>query len=197
FDSDTEDIFERQIQFITKARIPMAMVGPLNAMPNTQLWDRLISEGRLHADFDGDNLGFCNFETKLPAVTLVRGYREVLATLYAPSNFFGRMYELIDSMKGGRNATLGRLNLKTKLKFFFPLIGALVQLGVKDQNRKEYWRFMLWVWNHHRDKFLFALCRAITGYHFITYTSEVMVPRLTALEHQLEKQQQLTPVAVS
>ncbi|MFX8373864.1 B12-binding domain-containing radical SAM protein, partial [Acinetobacter baumannii] len=47
FDSDQDDIFIRQIEFITKARIPMAMVGALNAMPATQLWQRLKAEGRL------------------------------------------------------------------------------------------------------------------------------------------------------
>jgi len=68
--------------------IPMAMVGPLNAMPNTQLWARLQKEGRLQADSHGDNLAFCNFETTMPALDLVRGYRTVLATLYSPANFF-------------------------------------------------------------------------------------------------------------
>ena len=41
FDNDPEDIFERQIEFIRKSAIPMAMVGMLNALPDTQLWKRL------------------------------------------------------------------------------------------------------------------------------------------------------------
>ena len=189
FDSDAEDIFERQIQFITAARIPMAMIGPLNAMPNTQLWVRLQDEGRLRTDFQGDTFGFCNFVTKLPALTLVRGYRTVLATLYSPTNFFARLYDLFDSLDCSRNKTLGRLSLSTQLRWFVPLIKALVWLGLMDRNRGEYWRFMLWVWRNHRDKFLFALCRTITGYHFIQYTSEVMVPRLTLLEAELQEQE--------
>jgi radical SAM superfamily enzyme YgiQ (UPF0313 family) len=195
FDHDTEDIFQQQIEFITAARIPMAMVGPLNAMPNTQLWVRLQKEGRLSADFDGDNLGFCNFETTMPALDLVRGYRTVLATLYSPRNFFSRLYDLIGSLKGSRNETLGRLNMVTRIKFLVPLLGALVQLGIVDRHRNEYWRFMTWVWWNHRDKFLFALCRAITGYHFIRYTAEVMVPRLTLLEGELKQKGELLKVA--
>jgi len=185
FDHDTEEIFQSQIEFITAAKIPMAMIGPLNAMPNTQLWDRLKREGRLVTDFTGDNLALPNFTTTIPALSLVRGYRTVLTSLYSATNFFGRLYDLIGSVKGGRNKTLGRLNLRTRLKFGFPLISALIYLGVVDRDRKEYWRFMLWVWRYHPDKWLYALCRAITGYHFIRYTKDVMVPRLTLVEREL------------
>jgi radical SAM superfamily enzyme YgiQ (UPF0313 family) len=40
FDNDPEDIFERQIRFIRESAIPLAMVGLLNALPDTQLWRR-------------------------------------------------------------------------------------------------------------------------------------------------------------
>jgi hypothetical protein len=184
FDSDTEDIFQRQIEFITQARIVFAMVGPLNAMPNTQLWDRLKKEGRLLRDFNGDNLAISNFVTTLPAITLVRGYRHVLATLYDPTNFFERLYDLIASLKT-KNRTLGRLNLRTRLKFFFPLLGALIRLGITDSARADYWRFMLRVMKNHPDKWMFALVRAIMGYHFIRYTEATMVPRLNLVEREM------------
>jgi radical SAM superfamily enzyme YgiQ (UPF0313 family) len=47
FDNDPEDIFERQINFIRESAIPLAMVGLLTALPQTQLWRRLQREGRL------------------------------------------------------------------------------------------------------------------------------------------------------
>src|SRR5213075_1227509 len=46
FDNDPMDIFERQIDFIRRSAIPLAMVGLLNALPETQLWKRLEREGR-------------------------------------------------------------------------------------------------------------------------------------------------------
>jgi radical SAM superfamily enzyme YgiQ (UPF0313 family) len=185
FDQDTEDIFERQMQFISAARIPMAMVGTLSAMPGTQLWMRLKSEGRLRTSWAGDNLGFPNFITAMPALTLVRGYRSVLASLYSPSAFFGRLRDLIDSLEGTRNRTFVRLAPRVRVLFFYRLIKALLILGLVDRHRSEYWRFMFWVWRNHPDKLLFALCRAITGHHFIRYTADIMVPRLNLLEAEL------------
>ncbi len=41
FDSDTQDIFDAQIEFIQKTGITTAMVGMLGALPGTRLWDRL------------------------------------------------------------------------------------------------------------------------------------------------------------
>ena len=49
FDNDPDDIFERQIRFIRDSAIPLAMVGLLTALPDTQLWRRLEKEGRLLA----------------------------------------------------------------------------------------------------------------------------------------------------
>src|SRR5262249_35058662 len=117
------------------------------------------------------------------------GYRKVLATLYKPANFFDRLKNLIGSLKGSRNETLGRLGLRTQIKFFFPLIGAMFRLTA-DAHRAEYWKFMVWVLRNHPDKILFALCRIIGGYHFIRYTADVMVPRLTLLELELMEKEQ-------
>src|SRR6266700_6514019 len=56
FDNDPEDIFERQINFIRESAIPLAMVGLLNALPDTQLWRRLEREVRLlGTDASGNN----------------------------------------------------------------------------------------------------------------------------------------------
>src|SRR5215510_8737445 len=67
FDNDPEDIFERQIEFIRESAIPMAMVGMLNALPDTQLWKRLEREGRLlGADATGNNtIATVNFIPKM------------------------------------------------------------------------------------------------------------------------------------
>ncbi len=70
FDSDSEDIFDRQIDFINEAAIAGAIVGLLVALPGTPLFRRLREAGRLKADtFDApaDHCGYTNIVTVLPA----------------------------------------------------------------------------------------------------------------------------------
>jgi len=43
FDSDPEDIFEQQRDFIERAAIPWAMIGFLQAPPTTPLYDRMLN----------------------------------------------------------------------------------------------------------------------------------------------------------
>lgn len=188
FDSDTEDIFDRQIEFITRARIPRAMIGPLNAMPNTQLWVRLKQEGRLQEEFAGDTFGFCNFETRLPAVTLAHGYKRILATIYSPENYFVRMRALFEHLDMKHNESINRLSLDCRMHWVLRMIPAFIRLSVVDKHRLHYWNFLLWVALKHPAKLMFALGRTLSGYHFIKYTADVMVPRLTLLEKKLSKQ---------
>ena len=73
FDSETGSVAQPMADFIEDAAIPVAMVGLLSALPNTQMTRRLISEHRLHEghDFHPDGRGDqcvqgLNFETVRP-----------------------------------------------------------------------------------------------------------------------------------
>ncbi len=56
FDNDTVSTFDRQYEFILRSGIQTAMIGLLNAMPRTPLYERLRAANRLHVtDNDGDN----------------------------------------------------------------------------------------------------------------------------------------------
>src|SRR2546429_8301416 len=72
FDNDPEDIFERQIEFIRESAIPLAMVGLLTALPDTQLWRRLEKEGRLLGEGSGNNtIDSLNFVPKMDPALLI------------------------------------------------------------------------------------------------------------------------------
>jgi len=51
FDSDTPSIFQRQIEFIQKSGIVMAMVGLLQAPPGARLYERLKGKGACWTSF--------------------------------------------------------------------------------------------------------------------------------------------------
>ena len=97
FDNDPEDIFERQIDFIRESAIPLAMVGLLTALPDTQLWRRLEKEGRLLGESSGNNTNCAlNFVPKMDAARLVEGYQSIMRTIYKPSEYYQRA---LDSLK--------------------------------------------------------------------------------------------------
>ncbi len=97
FDNDPDDIFERQIRFIRESAIPLAMVGLLNALPDTQLWRRLEREGRLLGEASGNNtVCTLNFVTKMDPARLVAGYQSIMRTIYKPSEYYQRA---LDSLK--------------------------------------------------------------------------------------------------
>src|SRR5204862_2969254 len=97
FDNDPDDIFERQIRFIRESAIPLAMVGLLNALPDTQLWKRLEREGRLLGEASGNNT-VCtfNFKTRMDPALLIRGYQSIMQTIYSPREYYQRV---LDSMR--------------------------------------------------------------------------------------------------
>ena len=89
FDSDKPSIFQRQIDFIQRSGIVMAMVGLLQAPFGTRLYERMQKEGRLLDDISGNNTdGTMNFKPKMDPNILQEGYRHILATIYAPRAYY-------------------------------------------------------------------------------------------------------------
>lgn len=99
FDNEGGSVAEPIVELIEEAAIPVAMVGLLYALPNTQLTRRLTMEGRLHPDHDIDVddgsadqcLSGLNFDTKRPRGEVLRDYRQVVDTIYSPEKYFGRV----------------------------------------------------------------------------------------------------------
>jgi radical SAM superfamily enzyme YgiQ (UPF0313 family) len=110
FDTDSADVFDRQLDFIQRNGIAQSMVGLLAAMPNTDLYRRLEREGRLVAGGEhhtGDNVNaYLNFIPRMSADTLLAGYRRVLTETYSPANYFDRALTLISRLPDMRVSSL-------------------------------------------------------------------------------------------
>jgi radical SAM superfamily enzyme YgiQ (UPF0313 family) len=110
FDHDDPSIFEEQIQFIEEARIPVSMTGMLQAVPKTPLHARLKQEGRLAADFGGDQFAFSNVIPKrMTRVELFRGYRRLLERLYSFRSYRRRTLGFL--LNRGAQIKQGRVSL--------------------------------------------------------------------------------------
>jgi len=163
FDNDPDDIFERQIRFIRESAIPLAMVGLLVALPDTQLWRRLEKEGRLLGEKEGDNTSCSlNFIPKMDPAQLVAGYQSIMRTIYSSSEYYQRVR---DSLKRTPLAT-GEIKNYGLFSGIAAFTRISVRLGVLDSERKEFWRFFCHALAKHRDRFAESLRLAAMGYHF-------------------------------
>jgi radical SAM superfamily enzyme YgiQ (UPF0313 family) len=163
FDNDPEDIFERQIDFIRKSAIPLAMVGLLNALPDTQLWKRLEREGRLLGEASGNNTTCSlNFKTRMDPTMLIQGYQSIMQTIYSPREYYQRA---LDSMKRTAQQFVEpqHYNVVSAVTAF---VRVMLKLGIIDGERKEFWRFFTQALVKHHDKLAETLRLAAMGYHF-------------------------------
>lgn len=99
FDAEKGRIAAPMVQCIEDSGIPVAMVGRLHALPNTQLTRRLEREGRLFpglgVDAERRSGGLCvgglNFETARPRADVLRDHVDILSRVYDADAFFGRV----------------------------------------------------------------------------------------------------------
>ncbi len=162
FDNDPPNIFERQIKFIQNSGIVIAMIGLLNAIPGTRLYQRLKDEGRLLQGCTGDNCdGSLNFVPKMDAQRVRDGYQAVLNHLYSPKQYYSRVMELLKDYKPSRSMHMGRLEIMAFFK-------SILYLGILDKGKSKiyYWKFLIKAFLFHRQSFGEAVSRAIFGYHF-------------------------------
>jgi radical SAM superfamily enzyme YgiQ (UPF0313 family) len=164
FDSDPEDIFDLQINFIRESAIPLAMVGLLTALPDTQLWRRLKKEGRLLKESGGNNVvteAALNFVPRMDTTRLLEGYKRILSTIYSPAEYYQRALDCLSHLTQGPEPRKSRLT--SDLAAFARVA---VSLGVLDGARMEFWRYMKRTLTSHRQNFAHAVTLAAMGYHF-------------------------------
>jgi radical SAM superfamily enzyme YgiQ (UPF0313 family) len=163
FDNDPADIFQRQIDFIRQSAIPLAMVGLLNALPDTQLWKRLEREGRLLGNASGNNTECSfNFETRMDPNVLIEGYQRIMRTIYSSREYYQRSLDSLHrtAQQFSEPQHYNRLSALTSLTRI------ILKLGVLDRERTEFWRFITQTLSGHRHRFAESLRMAAMGYHF-------------------------------
>ncbi len=167
FDSDTEDIFDRQVEFIQKSAIPLAMVGLLQALPNTQLYRRLIEEGRLLQYGDGNSMSTTlNFVPKMDAGRLVEGYRSILKRIYGHDAYYERVREFLKRYDPTYNAPL-------RLVDYVTLGRSMLIQGLLTKGRVAYWKLFFDALIYYPRAFGTAITMAIMGYHFQVMTERI------------------------
>ena len=172
FDSDKEDIFDRQITFIQQNGIPKAMIGFLNALPGTRLYHRLMAEGRIIKESLGNNTHCMttNFKTTMDPNRLKEGYKRILTCIYDfdLKNYFERCSHFLDNIE--YTAYFQRKIYVKDLSIFFRSIYGQVLTPYGFQ----YLKFVLRSMIKHPNIFGEAISLCISGHHFYTITQETL-----------------------
>jgi len=168
FDNDPEDIFDRQVEFIQESAIPLAMVGLLLALPGTQLYRRLMKEGRIVDEGHGNNMELrLNFIPKMDVQRLVEGYRSILARIYHPDAYYERVLRFLERFRPA-------VHRRRLFSDYLALARSMFRQGLLTQGRSSYWKFFLQAATRYRYAFDTAITLAVMGYHFQTLTRAVL-----------------------
>jgi radical SAM superfamily enzyme YgiQ (UPF0313 family) len=186
FDSDDKAVFEDQFRFIQDNGITLAMVGMLQAIPRTPLYERLQREQRLVGEDPN-----CNFVPKqMSREELRQGYWDLVKRLYTPEAFLDRYFKVFQfpeylrrraeiCRKAGEGKSLPTLlyGLALLWSLFWALCrdGSLTSVG---------WIYLKYFFTrnvkYRRDIVGFAqfMNRCVTHWHFYKFTREATSGRL-------------------
>ncbi|HEY1601026.1 MAG TPA: B12-binding domain-containing radical SAM protein [Pirellulales bacterium] len=188
FDSDDKGIFDDQFRFIQDNGITLAMVGMLQAIPTTPLYERLEREGRLVVEDPN-----CNFiPQQMTRDELVSGYQDLVKRLYTPEAFLERYFKIFKHpefiarradicRKAGEGKSLPTLGYGVLL--FWSLFWTLLRDGSLLSVGKVYWKsFFARDSGQPRTIIGFAqfMNRCVTHWHFYKFTREMIAGRLRA-----------------
>jgi radical SAM superfamily enzyme YgiQ (UPF0313 family) len=169
FDHDPEDIFERQMKFIGESGIPLAMVGLLNALPDTQLWRRLEKEDRLLEMSHGNNTDCTlNFIPKMNSAVLIEGYKQILRNIYSPREYYNRALECLSRFHKDRVEP----RTTTIVEDARSLYKLVMTLGIRDSERWQFWKYFYRLVRHYPRDVAHGLTLAAMGYHFRKVTAK-------------------------
>lgn len=174
FDQDPLSIFEKQLDFIQKSGIVTAMVGILNVMRGTKLYQRLASENRIIRNGSGNNTDLAlNYIPKMPMENLINGYKKLVTTIYSPEYFYRRVREFLKEYRPAFPKKTPKLSWRDLAAFS----KSLIQLGILGEERKHYWKLLGWSLFTKPRVFPLAVECAIYGFHFRKIFGEYQMER--------------------
>jgi radical SAM superfamily enzyme YgiQ (UPF0313 family) len=154
FDSEKASVAEAMSGLIEAAAIPVAMVGLLYALPNTQLTRRLEAEERLlppafldqFADLDqGDHCAMgLNFLTARPRREILADLKAVLEQAYSVEGYYGRVETMLSILDRAQPDRRNAAEFVQRMLGTSPrelrLVGRLFW-RIWRRQREVFWRF--------------------------------------------------------
>lgn len=141
FDGERTGAGDRIQAFVEETSIPQPMLGILQALPNTALWDRLKKEQRLidsNAHPTGDQNTLMNFVPTRPITEIATEYVEGFWTMYEPKNYLRRCLQQCLKIASSKNR---KQTMKFPLSKGLRLVAQLIwHQGIRrPEIRAQFW----------------------------------------------------------
>ncbi|MFC1715975.1 B12-binding domain-containing radical SAM protein [Candidatus Poribacteria bacterium] len=138
FDSDTSESVDGLIDFINSTHVPIVMVGLLQALPKTELWERMEKEGRLLVQATGNNSdGTMNFiPYNISEREAEQNYVKILRGIYSEEAYFARVKRALNPI----DPRLEDVPIPNTRKMYSGLRSGLRILT--KENSFTYWRYL-------------------------------------------------------
>lgn len=161
FDTDTEDIFDRQISFIQDSGIVLSTVNLLKAPPGTALHERMKREGRLLERFSFEETR-TNFVPAMDPDTLYAGFDRVIEEVYSPEAVYQRTREFFRQYRPAQP----RVGIPdpSPWRYVGVVLRSFRYVGFSPRLWKYYWGILLWSLRHNRRVLDIAMNNAIMMY---------------------------------
>jgi radical SAM superfamily enzyme YgiQ (UPF0313 family) len=181
FDGEKTGAGDRIVEFVSRTGIPAAMMGMLQALPNTGLWHRLEKEGRLIQEKDAakgvNQTNLLNFVPTRPIREIANEYVDAFCRLYEPHAYIDRVthYHLKSGLPRWQQYKPASFN-KASLPAWTDLRALLIVIwrqGIKRDTRWRFWRSLLKVARRNPgvlEQFLVVLAH---NEHFMEYRAIV------------------------
>jgi len=181
FDGEKTGAGQRIVEFVSRTGIPAAMMGMLQALPNTGLWHRLEKEGRLVQDKSSakgvNQTNLLNFVPTRPIREIATEYVDAFCALYEPNAYMDRVYHYYLKVGEPRwQKYLKPADAKAKLPSWTDVraLGIVVwRQGIKRDTRGRFWRYMFGIARKNPSQLEQFLVVLAHNEHFMEYRSVV------------------------
>jgi radical SAM superfamily enzyme YgiQ (UPF0313 family) len=189
FDGEQAGAGGRIVEFVEESAIPLAMVGILQALPNTALWHRLEREQRLlklnpqveaslRGRFDaGVQTNLLNFLPSRPMEQIAAEFLDAFDRLYEPATYLARVQRYATRLGRHDNrrrpllqGVLGHLGHPAAAAGLLTLIW---RQGVRRPSRGLFWSCLLDTLRHRPHLLDQVLWMCLLNEHFLDYRTLV------------------------
>ncbi|MCP9775286.1 B12-binding domain-containing radical SAM protein [Cyanobium sp. WAJ14-Wanaka] len=182
FDGEKQGAGQRIVDFVTRTGIPHAMMGMLQALPNTALWHRLEKEERLIQETGAakgvNQTNLLNFIPTRPIQDIANEYVDAFAALYEPNAYIDRVYSYFLKLPPQKHTQFLIPENRHPAKSIDPvdlraLATVIWRQGFKRDTRFRFWRALGGMAIHNPKRFRGFISILAHNEHFHEYRAIV------------------------